>query len=450
MPDSSTDFLQRRRDAIRTQTERMLLDARAAGRSQLNATEARRYREALEDLRNLDADLERRSQIDQSLARLSDRTNTDRKTPMNELGLTYRRDGGPSYLRDLMRVALNTDDGGESRRRLAAHSDEIRTHTGFRQALLENRDISTAQGEAGYFVPPYWAVDQWIDYARPGRPFADLITRQPLPAGTNSINVPKILTGTKTDIQFPENTAVAEQDISDTFVNAQVRTIAGQQSISQQLLDQSPLNFDQVILTDLAAAQAVNVDEQVLYGSGVNGEVLGVANWPGILTIAVADSTVGSLYKALANAVNQIWTTRFAAPTAIVMHPRRWAALLSQLDQNSRPLFLPEGNHPMNAMGIMSNVDPQALVGRALGLPIYTDASITTTAGPGSPGTQDVIYVLRTQDVVVFESGLRTRVMPEPLAQTLTVLVQCFSYLALAVRYPSSIVEITNLAAPTF
>jgi hypothetical protein len=40
--------------------------------------------------------------------------------------------------------------------------------------------------------------------------------------------------------------------------------------------------------------------------------------------------------------------------------------------------------------------------------------------------------------------------MPEPLAQTLSVLVQLYSYLALAVRFPASIVELTGLSAPVF
>jgi hypothetical protein len=91
------------------------------------------------------------------------------------------------------------------------------------------------------------------------------------------------------------------------------------------------------------------------------------------------------------------------------------------------------------------------VVGRALGLPILTDANVATTLGSGSPtGNEDPIYVLRAQDVVLYESGVRARVLPEPLAQSLAVLIQLYSYCALAVRYPASIVEITGLPAPTF
>jgi hypothetical protein len=133
------------------------------------------------------------------------------------------------------------------------------------------------------------------------------------------------------------------------------------------------------------------------------------------------------------------------------MHPSRWAWLLSRLDQNDRPLFLPEANYPQNATGIMANVEPQDLVGRVLGLPIFTDAVLSTSLGGDSGvGTEDSIFVLRAQDIVLYESGVRARVMPEPLAQTLSVLVQLYSYLALAVRFPASIVELTGLSAPVF
>jgi hypothetical protein len=98
-----------------------------------------------------------------------------------------------------------------------------------------------------------------------------------------------------------------------------------------------------------------------------------------------------------------------------------------------------------------ANVEPQDLVGRVLGLPIFTDAVLSTSLGGGSGvGTEDSIFVLRAQDIVLYESGVRARVMPEPLAQTLSVLVQLYSYLALAVRFPASIVELTGLSAPVF
>ena len=45
--------------------------------------------------------------------------------------------------------------------------------------------------------------------ARPGRAFANLVQRQPLPGGTDSINIPKLLTGTSTAVQTADNAPVS-------------------------------------------------------------------------------------------------------------------------------------------------------------------------------------------------------------------------------------------------
>jgi len=69
-------------------------------------------------------------------------------------------------------------------------------------------------------------------------------------------------------------------------------------------------------------------------------------------------SPASDSYHAERLGLDLIWTTRYAAPTAVLMHPRRWA-WLSQLDEQNRPLFLPDANKPMNAAGIQENVEPQ-------------------------------------------------------------------------------------------
>ena len=59
------------------------------------------------------------------------------------------------------------------------------------------------------------------------------------------------------------------------------------------------------------------------------------------------------MYGAIAEAVQQIYATRFLPPDAIVMHPRRWGYLLSLLETTNRPLFLPSANGALNAAGIL-------------------------------------------------------------------------------------------------
>jgi hypothetical protein len=287
------------------------------------------------------------------------------------------------------------------------------------------------------------------EFARPGRPTANLAQRLPLPGGTDNLNIPKILTGTQTAIQTADNTAVQDVDLTDTFLNLPVRTIAGQQGVAIQLIDQSPVAMDEVIFKDLTADHAMRLDQQILYGSGASGQVLGIANTPNIQTLAVSALTIQGIYSALANAIQLINTTRYLPPEIIVMHPRRWSWLLTLLDTQNRPLFVPEANNPFNAAGVLERVDSQAIVGRTHGLPVCVDANITTTAGASN--TEDQIYVMRASDLILFESGLRARVMPEVKAPTLTVLCQVYGYLAFSAgRFPQSIVQLTGLTPPTF
>lgn len=366
-----------------------------------------------------------------------------------DANLVYRAaDKRVSWVQDLLRAQLGMDDTYEARNRLRAHSEQVAQHP----AYTEYRDISRVDGQGGYGVPPAWLMDQYVDLARPGRAFANLCQRQQLPGGTDSINIPKLLTGTETGIQTADLATVVEQDLTDTFINAPVRTIAGQQGVAIQLLDQSPIAFDDVVFRDLIADYATKTDLQVLNGNGTGGQVLGVNHTPGISTVAVASQDVQGIYSALANAIQTIHTTRFMPPDVIVCHPRRWGFLLSLLDPQDRPLFLPYASNPMNAAGILSAVDSQQIVGQVLGLPVVTDPNITVTAGSESGGgTEDVMYVMRSSDLLLWESGLKARVLPELRAQTLSVVLQVFGYLAFsAARYPQSVCTITNLPTPTF
>jgi hypothetical protein len=105
----------------------------------------------------------------------------------------------------------------------------------------QQRDITRVDGAGGEFVPPLWLVSDYAEMIRAGRVTANLVRSIPLPGGTDSINIPRITTGTSAAPQTADNGAVSETDIVTTSVAAPVRTIAGQQDIALQLLEQSPL-----------------------------------------------------------------------------------------------------------------------------------------------------------------------------------------------------------------
>jgi len=265
------DQLHTARDRARAECERVLLNAKGEGRNVLSELEQRAFDGHRADMLALDeriaecrADLER-SGIPTHLSRLGLNPQTTSRNIMNNHAdardLVYRRgDNRQSWCRDLIRLWLNLDSDGESRARLASHAQQVVDHP----AYMEHRDLSRVDGQGGYAVPPAWLVNQYVELARPGRAFANLVQRQPLPGGTDSINIPKVLTGTATGIQTADNTPVTDVDLTDTYINAPVRTISGQQGVAIQLLDQSPIAFDDLVFRDLIADYASQLDKQCL------------------------------------------------------------------------------------------------------------------------------------------------------------------------------------------
>jgi HK97 family phage major capsid protein len=358
---------------------------------------------------------------------------------------TYERGSKVSYLRDLATSSIMQD--AEARTRLERHAEEVRVEPEYK----EYRDLNRADGSGGAFVPPAWLMGQWIELARAGRPTANLFNTQPLPPGTDSINIPRVLTGTATAIQPNDNDPVQEVDLTDSSLSIPVRTIAGQQDIAIQLLDQSPINFDELVFRDLLADYATKTNLQILTGTGAAGQVMGLNAQTGATAVTITATTVAGLYSALANATQLIYAARYAAPDVIVMHPRRWAWLVSQLDANTRPLVVPAAQGPNNAIGTFGGLGVQQVVGSIQGLPVVTDPSIPTNRGVGT--NEDMVLVLKADDVVLYESGIRTRVLQETLSGTLTVRLQVYGYLAFSAgRYAASLARITGagLVAPTF
>jgi HK97 family phage major capsid protein len=349
-----------------------------------------------------------------------------------------------SYMRDLMRNSLRMDDDGSAAERLARHAAEVRSNP-------EYRDLLRTDGNGGYFVPPAWLMSQYVDLVRGGRVTADLCFNGQLPSGTDSLNFPKISTGTTAVIQTADNGSVSETDMTDTSVAAGVKTIAGQQDIAVQLLDQSPISFDEVIFRDLLADYAKNLDIQVINGSNGSGQVKGILSAGGnAITYTDTTPTVGELYPKLADAVQQAANGSGTQPTVIVMHPRRWAWILTALDTTNRPLVVPSGPG-LNQLATASGVKFQGLVGNLLGVDVYVDPNIPTNLGSGT--NEDRILVMKADENYLYESSIRTRVLPEVGSGTLTVRLQVYGYLAFtAERRPlaTSIIAGTGLVAPSF
>lgn len=356
--------------------------------------------------------------------------------------LTYDQWNKRSYFRDLVLSQHGRDPNGECLERLKRHALDVLSEP-------EYRALDRTEGNGGYFVPPAHLVNKYAALARAGRVYANLIGSKPLPEGCDSISIPRVKSGTAVEIQTADNTPVANADPEEDAIRADVRTLAGDTDMSLQLLEQSPINYDEVIFQDLYADYAMKLDVQVLRGTGASGQVLGVHATPGIGTVAIVGLTVAKFYAAVADAVQRVHTGRLQAAQHIAMHPRRWAWLTAQLDTNNRPLVVPTAQGPQNSVAVFDQVTPEGFVGSMQGLPVALDANIGTNYGPGN--NEDVVYVQRSSDSLLYESGIRSRVLNEIGGKNLTVTLQVYGFLAFtAERYPKSTVEIGGLPAPVF
>ena len=402
---------------------------------------------------------------------------------------TYsRQNAGNSWLLDVARSETGRGDVDEARQRLSRHTREQKDILERRrvaaeqragaelgqmladvervnpalarqlaeQGLVEKRAVSRVDTtSAGEFVPPLWLIDLYAPLARAARPFADSVRNIPLPGGTDSINIPRVTTGFLTGMQPGDNASVTTQDMISATVTAPVRTIAGNADIAMQLLDQSPINFDEVVFGDLFADYALQLDQQCLAGTGASGQLLGITNVSGVNAVAFTSGapTLILLWPKLADATQQSAVNRKIWPSAAWVHGRRFGWMAKEVDTSSRPFITVTSGGPTNAYGAYANDFVEAQGGpytNLIGVPYNIDLTIPTTQGDG---TRDQIIITRSEDHILFEGDLQARVLKEVLSGTLGVRFQVYAYVAFtAARFPAatSIISGTGLTTPVF
>jgi HK97 family phage major capsid protein len=533
------------RRASLVKANRELLTAAAAANNgagrDLTADEETRYQASRGEIEKLGQRLDDLADADarekRAAAARADGTSADVKpggaVTVTSEPMIYGQHSPHSYWADLARDKFGSGDGGggldKSRERLNRHAAELRVELPRRQErrarlaadrverlhassrreeralerfygagmqVFEKRALNRTDGSGGYFVPPLWLVDEYIPYLRAGRVLANLCNAMPLPSGTDSINLPRITTGTGVGTQTADGAQVPGRDMADSYVNALVRTVAGQEDVGIQLLDQSPIAFDTVITKDLMQDHAMQVDGLVALGSGTGGQINGLyptgtitgGATPGIIVNGVTATTAGEVwtggdsgrndfYSGMGQLFSQIGRNRFQRARAVVSNEAVWNAFATATDSNKRPLVPPGNQGPWNAAAT-GDFDPGAPdegpVGTILGRTWYVDNNIPLTFGgattnpsmstvsaghvapvdgTGSGNTFTPVIAGVFDDLLLFEGEIRTRVLQEILSDTLQVRFQIYSYLAfMANRYQdanSKIISYGNVNSGT-
>ena len=448
---SYLDKVIERRDAVKVEMDAVLEAVAAENRTDLTAEETEKVDTLVEESRSLDTKIEKlKTQADAdakvaevraAVAAVATPASTGGARIISE-PRTYTSQAGVSFIKDAYNARFKSDFAANER--LARH---------MREEEIERRDVGTGAFE-GLVVPQYLTALA-APLARSGRPFLDAATtKHALPDSGMTINISRMTTGTSTAIQATENASVSETDADDTLLTVNVRTIAGQQDISRQAIERGT-GIDSFILADLIRSWHTTLDNQCLNGAGTSGTILGLDGSGGnAVTYTSASPTIKLLYPKLADAVQQVQTNAFINPTHWIMHPRRLAYLMAGVDSSDRPLVVPTGYGPMNAVAVGAGGTSYGLSGYSLmGLPIITDANVVTTTGASS--NQDKIYCVASPEMHLFEQGGSPFALNFDAtgASSLTIKTVVYGYAAFtAGRYPlaASIISGTGLVAPTF
>jgi len=443
---SLVDKLKEARSAAAADAEALL--AGEASVETLDAVEARQA-----EIADLDSKIESAEALEVRTAAIAEARATEGvkafgSAVVTREAMTYDKGGDNSFARDMIAATLRNDSTAWER--LHRHQAEV---------AVEMRDISRTDGSGGDFVPPIYLINEYAEFARAARVTANLATTMALPAGTDSINIPQITTGTRTGFQQADNSSTysptSPRDLVSATVSAPVRTVSGFQNVSIQLVEQSPIagGLDKLVFGDLMADYALQLNTVVAGASaGTSNDLkgftyLGTDTTNGIPTTwtETSPTATGGL-TAITKAISNVVNNRYRDVEAIVMSASTWYWLASQVDGQSRPIIVPTGNGPFNAGGVTTAPGAAAgLVGTIYGVPTYVDATLKNAQGTN----QSPILVGKFSDSFLFESGVKTRVLPDVLSANLTVRFQVYGYAALAHRFNKAVSAITGTGTVT-
>jgi HK97 family phage major capsid protein len=435
---SYLEKLHEKRESLVAKAEALVQLAEQETRD-LTETEDVEIASALKEVRELDESIkvqEELAQRSQQASALREKAGIAPAVVKSE-ARTYSAHADTSFIRDAFASQFNNDY--QATERLARHMQEER---------VERRDVTSANF-AGLIVPQF-LTELAAPFARAGRPFLDVARKHQLPAEGLTISLSRVTTGSATAVQT-EGNAVQETNMDDTKLDISVVTVAGQQNVSRQSIERGT-NIDSLVMADLVSAYHTNLDSLFVTTSATS--LMNTITQ--VVTFTDGSPTVPELYPKFADAIQRIQTNYFAGPNFILMHPRRLAFILAAIDTQNRPLAVPVPN--FNGQPAFASGNGAPVYGNSgytiLGLPVITDANVTTTNGVGT--NEDVIIIGNTQEAHLWEQGSGEPMMlrfEQPKAAELDITMIVYGYNAFtAGRYPNafSLIGGTGLVAPTF
>jgi HK97 family phage major capsid protein len=215
---------------------------------------------------------------------------------------------------------------------------------------------------------------------------------------------------------------VAESDPTLDRVTLTPRSLAVMCKVSRELFEDS-LNLATALPNIIGAAMAVELDRVALFGSGVAPQPLGIANTPGIST--VAHNAVLSSYAPLVSARGKLTAANFDGPTAFVMNSEMENVLAGLVDTTGQP-----------------HMPPRVIADTPL---LHTGN--VPVAGDVSPEDGTIIAGDFSRLLVGIRNAVRIEVLRERYADTLQYGILAYRRSDIAVEHAAAFAAITGVRA---
>jgi HK97 family phage prohead protease len=253
-----------------------------------------------------------------------------------------------------------------------------------------DNETTTAPG----MVPTRQLTEVINPLSNADRPYVDAISRGTLPDAGMTFEIPKI-TAVPTVDQIDENQAIADSQLTASYLSVSVKPFKGRAITTVELIDRSsPVFFDELV-RQMEFAYAKETDGFVQAGLASGG----------VLNATATTEDKDGLLTFISTAAAAIYKGTLGFARNLVVSPEQWAKIMSYND-GGRPIYI--AANPQNAGGAIS---PDSVRGTVAGLSLYVDRLNT---GTGNTGLGDYSMVAINPDAYQwFESPrfqLRTNV----------------------------------------
>lgn len=368
----------------------------------------------------------------------------------------YGYGSGHSFYRDLIKMHVpesreNPEEFTDASERINRHmlNEEIYHREQTLRALHGTHDrqeqrvgMSTAAASGGSFVTPIYAKEYDVYKSYPAS-LVEQVSQVPDPGYGFQLNVP-VFTSVAQTAQQVELSGVSDSAPGAGYVTAALVPIAGEVIVSQQLFD---LAGPDPVEQDKAITQALLDDYRATVDAYVAAQVIAA----GGVTDGQASFTLADFFQDCANTMAQVATGagQKLPATHAFTQPQLMQWLMSQSDENGRPAVLPVPTFGNAAA--QYGKDPGFSGYTLLGAALFSDGNIANVAGT-NPAQSPIVFA-NASEVFVLRSTPVLRVIPEEFAPSLSVVVQCYSYVAVIVRHASAVQSLEAaylLSSPTF